>query len=32
MPSTITHSYIGIDVLKKLNHKPQEVINKRLNI
>lgn len=31
MPSTITHGYLGIDTIKKLNKKPQDILNKRLN-
>ena len=31
MPSTITHTYIGIDTLKKLNSKPQSIIKRHLN-
>lgn len=31
MPSTITHAYIGIDTIKKLDKKPQEILTKHLN-
>ena len=31
MPSTITHSFIGLDTLKKLNHKPKKIIENRIN-
>ena len=31
MPSTITHAYIGVDVLNKLNQKPKNIIKKRIN-
>ena len=31
MPSTVTHTYIGIDTLKKVNKKPREIINNHLN-
>ena len=31
MPSTITHTFIGLGVLKKLNSKPQQIIIKRLD-
>ena len=31
MPSTITHAYIGLDTLKKLNDKPKEIINNRID-
>ena len=31
MPSTITHAYIGIDTLKKLNKNPQKIITDRIN-
>ena len=31
MPSTITHAYIGLDVLKKLHNKPKDIINNHLD-
>ena len=31
MPSTITHAYIGLDTLNKLNEKPKEIIMKNIN-
>ena len=31
MPSTITHAYLGIDTLKKLDEKPKKIITERLN-
>lgn len=31
MPSTITHTYIGLDTLKKVNTKPKSIINNHLN-
>lgn len=31
MPSTITHAYIGLDTLDKLNNKPKNIIKKHLN-
>ena len=31
MPSTITHAYIGLDTLKKLNDKPRKIIENNLN-
>ena len=31
MPSTITHTYIGLDTLKKLNNKPKKIIENNLN-
>lgn len=31
MPSTITHAYIGIETMKKLNYLPREIIKKNLN-
>ncbi len=31
MPSTITHAFIGIDTIDKLNNKPKEIINNHLN-
>lgn len=31
MPSTITHSYIGIDTIQKLQKKPNELLSKHLN-
>ena len=31
MPSTITHAYLGLDTLKKLNDKPRAIIKKRIN-
>ena len=31
MPSTITHAYIGLDTLKRLDKKPKEIINKRID-
>ena len=30
MPSTITHTYIGLDILDGLNSKPKEIINKNI--
>ena len=30
MPSTITHAYLGIDTLSKLNDKPRDIIEKRI--
>ena len=31
MPSTITHKYIGIDTIKKLNKKPKNILTKHIN-
>ncbi len=31
MPSTITHTFIGLDTIDKLNDKPKEIINDHLN-
>ena len=31
MPSTITHTYIGLDALKKVNKEPQNIIKKHIN-
>ena len=31
MPSTITHAFIGLDTIDKLNNKPKEIINNRIN-
>lgn len=31
MPSTITHAYIGIDTLTKLNKEPKNIINNHIN-
>lgn len=31
MPSTITHGYIGVNTIKKLNKKPNEILNKHIN-
>ena len=31
MPSTITHTYIGLDTLEKLNKKPKDIIQNHLN-
>ncbi len=31
MPSSIVHRYIGLDTLNKLDKKPYEIINKRVN-
>ena len=31
MPSTITHAYIGLDSLKRINKKPKDIINRHLN-
>jgi hypothetical protein len=31
MPSTITHAFIGLDTINKLDNKPKEIINNRLN-
>ena len=31
MPSTITHTYIGIDTMNKLNNKPKKMIQKHFN-
>ena len=31
MPSTITHAYIGLDTLNKLNDKPKQIIKKNLD-
>ena len=31
MPSSIVHRYIGLDILDKLDKKPKDIINKRLN-
>ena len=27
MPSTITHAFIGLDTINKLNNKPKKIIN-----
>lgn len=31
MPSTITHAYIGLDTLEKLNNDPKNIINNHIN-
>lgn len=31
MPSTITHAFIGLDTLDKLNKKPKSIIDERIN-
>ncbi len=31
MPSTLTHTYIGLETIKKINKKPKEIINKHIN-
>ena len=31
MPSTITHAFIGLDTLDKLNYKPKKIINDHIN-
>lgn len=31
MPSSITHAYIGLDTLKKLNNKPKQLIEKHID-
>lgn len=31
MPSTITHTFIGLDTVDKLNNKPKSIINSRIN-
>ena len=31
MPSTITHAYIGLDTLNKLNDEPKKIIKKNIN-
>ena len=31
MPSTITHGYIGVDTIKKLNKKPKDLLTKNIN-
>ena len=31
MPSSVVHSYIGLDTVNKLNNDPKLIINKRLN-
>ena len=31
MPSTITHCYLGLDTIKKLNKNPREIIEKNIN-
>ena len=31
MPSTITHAFIGLDTIKKLNNKPKKIINDHIN-
>ena len=31
MPSTVTHAFLGIDTLKKLNIKPKMIIEERIN-
>ena len=31
MPSTVTHAFLGIDTLKKLNKKPKKIIEERLD-
>ena len=31
MPSTITHTYIGLDTLEKLNSEPKSIINSHIN-
>ena len=31
MPSTITHAYIGLDTLEKLNKEPKDIISKHVN-
>ena len=31
MPSTITHAYIGLDTVNKLNNKPRKIINDRID-
>ena len=31
MPSTITHAFIGLDTIDKLNNKPKKIINDHIN-
>ena len=31
MPSTITHAFIGLDTINKLNNKPKTIINNHIN-
>lgn len=31
MPSTITHAFLGLDTIEKLDNKPKEIINNHLN-
>ena len=31
MPSTVTHAYIGLDTLEKLNNKPKDIIRKHID-
>ena len=31
MPSTITHTFIGLDTINKLDNKPKSIINSRIN-
>ncbi len=31
MPSSVTHRYIGLDTLKRLNKEPKNIIEKRIN-
>ena len=31
MASTLTHTYIGLNTINRLNDKPKEIINKRIN-
>lgn len=31
MPSTITHAFIGLDTINKLNNKPKKIINNRVD-
>ncbi len=31
MPSTITHAFIGLDTINKLNNKPKKIINNHIN-
>ena len=31
MPSTITHAFIGLDTINKLDNKPKEIINNHIN-
>ena len=31
MPSTITHAFIGLDTIPKLNNKPKKIINDHID-